>query len=320
MQIASTAFEDAAGNTYTGISDKATYNFTTSNPPDTTAPTVTINAPTKTSVGNITDTTFTITDDQDVRPENIFIDGASTAMYTFSNAHDCVQTSATQVDCTVVLTSSGDLTIFASDDAGNGPTSTTELGYTVLPDSDGDGVSDATEDAAPNGGDADGDGTQDSLQDEVSSTPNIVAGGGAYTTLKTDTTASSCDVIASLEHKSETDVLEDPNQEFPVGLWDFDITCTTPGDTADIKIYLDKTYDTTTWIYNKFQSNTYIDIASIVTYTTENTGGTDVTVINYQLTDGGLYDDDGLANGVIIDPAVLVLLHQKSPSIKPLDK
>ncbi len=42
VQIAATAFDDAAGNSYAGITDKTTWNFTSAN--DITAPTMTITA------------------------------------------------------------------------------------------------------------------------------------------------------------------------------------------------------------------------------------------------------------------------------------
>jgi len=108
--------------------------------------------------------------------------------------------------------------------------------------------------------------------------------------------------VSSIEHKSESDVSDDPGVEFPVGLWDFDITCTNPGDTADIKIYLDKEYDTTGWTYYKYQSSAYVDLTSIVTFGTATVGADTVTTMEYSIIDGGTYDDDGVANGVIVDP------------------
>jgi photosystem II stability/assembly factor-like uncharacterized protein len=45
VEIEATAFKDAAGNNYTGITDKTTWNFTTVAPPDVTAPTVTALSP-----------------------------------------------------------------------------------------------------------------------------------------------------------------------------------------------------------------------------------------------------------------------------------
>ena len=50
-------------------------------------------------------------------------------------------------------------------------------------------------------------------------------------------------------------------------------------------------------------TDTYTDISSVVTYTIETVGTIPVTVINYSVTDGGVNDDDGIANGVIIDPS-----------------
>jgi hypothetical protein len=50
-------------------------------------------------------------------------------------------------------------------------------------------------------------------------------------------------------------------------------------------------------------------MSSIVTYSTEHFDATDtmdaldVTVATYQITDGGIYDEDGIVNGIIVDPS-----------------
>lgn len=60
-------------------------------------------------------------------------------------------------------------------------------------------------------------------------------------------------------------------REFPFGLADFTLDCSSTGATANIKIYYDQEYDTSNWEYQKYNNTTdsYTDISSIVSYTTE---------------------------------------------------
>lgn len=76
-------------------------------------------------------------------------------------------------------------------------------------------------------------------------------------------------------------------------------------------IYYAQQYDTSTWTYKKYDStgNAYSDISSLVTYGTHtfSTGslsGSTVTTASYTVTDGDpLTDEDGVADGIINDPA-----------------
>ena len=95
---------------------------------DTTSPTITITAPTKTDNTAITDTTIQVTDPSGITAANVTVDGTTTA--TTSN-FSCTQTSATQVDCTIQIDDDGDLTISATDDLSNGPATETESNYVI---------------------------------------------------------------------------------------------------------------------------------------------------------------------------------------------
>ena len=102
-----------------------------------------------------------------------------------------------------------------------------ELGQTLVVGgdyigSDTDGISNSVENNAPNGGDMNDDGTLDSDQDNVASTTNDVVGGGAYTSLEI---TGNCTAIVGLDHQSEAEVEDDQALDFPVGIWDFDLTC-----------------------------------------------------------------------------------------------
>ena len=166
------------------------------------------------------------------------------------------------------------------------------------PDGDSDGVDDSTEDAGPNGGDANGDGTADSAQDDVSTNENTV--GGGYTTVETTNGAVENYTIldeASLPTQNEED--------FPLGLNSFAINGLANGASTTVTVYYDQEYDTSSWTFMKYNSTTetYSDISGIVTYGIQNIGGTDITTASYLLTDGGEYDEDGIENGTIVDPA-----------------
>lgn len=122
--VDATAFDDAAGNSYAGIASTTAWSFTTA---DATAPTVTITAPTKTSNATITDTTIEVTDDLGVLVADVSVGAGSTAG---TASLSCAQTSGTEVDCTISITSSGNLIIEAEDGTAN-LGSDTETSYVI---------------------------------------------------------------------------------------------------------------------------------------------------------------------------------------------
>ncbi len=174
------------------------------------------------------------------------------------------------------------------------------------PDSnnDLDNISPAIELAAANNGDGNGDGTLDAIQNDVASIVNTVD-NHSNTLGIAWSGGDTCNQITAFSSLTESSLTDDIYYNYNLGLWDLEFKCTSSWATADVKIYLDTAYDTTGWIYRKYNqsTSTYTDISSIVTYTTEVVGTTPVTVVNYQITDGGIYDEDGLANGTIVDPS-----------------
>lgn len=165
-------------------------------------------------------------------------------------------------------------------------------------DTDNDSVPDYVEVYAPNAADQNDDASKDQTQDSAASHVNVET--DVYNSF---TSGGTCSQIRHLRSKTEASVLDDAGIHFPVGLWDFEIHCDSPGDTADIKIYLDQVYDTTTWKYYKSDGGAYVDISPIVTFATESVAGTPVTTMSFSITDGSSYDEDGLVNGVILDPS-----------------
>lgn len=169
-------------------------------------------------------------------------------------------------------------------------------------DDDDDGITTAVEDSAPNGGDANNDGTADSEQPNVSSFVNTVT--GEYIALAVD---DSCTVQAVSTDAESANSIHDPGFEYPAGLLDFTVDCGTPGFTTTVQQYFFGV-DNSGLILRKFNTsnNSYITLA-MATITQDTIDGKNVTVASYEITDGGDLDDDGVANGVIIDPAGVAL-------------
>jgi len=164
---------------------------------------------------------------------------------------------------------------------------------------DGDNIRAEVENAAPNSGDGNGDGVVDSSQSNVTSIPNSQR-AGKYVTLESD--GGDCDTVTAFSMKSEASEGTDSNYDYPVGLADFTLSCANPGDTSTITIYYDKEYDTSDWVARKYVHGAFTTIPN-ATFGTANVGGTNVTTLSYQVTDGGSLDADSTANGAIVDPA-----------------
>ena len=131
-------------------------------------------------------------------------------------------------------------------------------------DADGDGSDSSVEDSANNNGDGNGDGIPDSEQSNVTSAPNPATGSSF--TVELD---GICSVVSSAAGMSESDLTDDPEYQYPVGLSQFRIQCDNPGDTAHVTIYYDKIYDTSNWEVRKYNpfTNAYSDLDVVTTVT-----------------------------------------------------
>lgn len=165
-------------------------------------------------------------------------------------------------------------------------------------DTDNDGISDTAEAAGPNNGDANGDGIQDSQQPNVTTMINPVVGGGAYQTIQ----SSGCGTLSSASVKPSSTYGTDGAYNYPLGMTDFTASCTGVGDSTTIKLFFDKTYDTSKWTARKVINGIFKTVPGAV-FGTASVGGKNVTTLTYTVTDGGELDADGTANGTIIDPA-----------------
>ncbi|MFZ3168600.1 MAG: choice-of-anchor U domain-containing protein [Candidatus Methanoperedens sp.] len=101
--------------------------------------------------------------------------------------------------------------------------------------------------------------------------------------------------IENLIAFDESDMTEEgkPNIQFPHGLFSFNITGLTEGQTVNVTIAFPSTIPTYAqyWKYSSTEGWYQIPIGS--------NDGDNIIII--QLQDGGLGDDDGIANGIIID-------------------
>jgi len=165
-------------------------------------------------------------------------------------------------------------------------------------DFDSDGVSDIVENAAPNNGDGNGDGILDSLQSIVTSYK--IPDSAVYATFVTN----GCSENGTVSSLSESNfVATDGNYEYPFGLTDFSLNCSR-GATVDVTKFVHVPDSADGLTVRKYRPETAEHFLAVPdsTVTNQTVGGEPVLVLNYQLTDGGALDDDGIANGVIVDP------------------
>lgn len=103
---------------------------------------------------------------------------------------------------------------------------------------------------------------------------------------------------------------EDRPEELPYGLWDIAFKTDTVGGTVNVTIYLPEAADEEMSWYKYSPTDGWSDFSANAAF---NANRTQVTLT---LTDGGAGDDDGAADGMIIDPSGL----GTAPEAIPLDK
>ena len=163
-------------------------------------------------------------------------------------------------------------------------------------DTDGDGITNSVEGAAPNGGDANDDNFPDYLQSNVTSLVSPVS--SKYVVVQTTCTQNS-----STSNSAESTTNKDPNYDYPSGLTGFTTTCPSEGYTAQITYFAYGSYDPTNTSLRKYNPTTgaYTTLMS-ANLSSTTIGGQSVLKGVYSITDGGEFDLDGTANGVIVDP------------------
>ena len=163
-------------------------------------------------------------------------------------------------------------------------------------DSDGDGVSDTVEAAGPNNGDGNYDNVQDSTQPTVTSLPNPLL-GGVYTTI---VASGACNTLQAV-------AMTTPGNIGAVAAWSYRLQCSESGQSGSVTIWIDHDYSSAKLKALKDVAGTYTDISNRVALATITQNTKRITKASMELTDGGSLDQDGLANGTIIDPLVIAL-------------
>ncbi|MFD2366881.1 Ig-like domain-containing protein [Pseudoduganella sp. GCM10020061] len=189
---------------------------------------------------------------------------------------------------------------------GKGGTDVQAITVNLLADLDGDGLPDnfdadidndgrpnSAEDPVPGAfggnGDGNGDGVADSLQLNVASIATVVA-GAPYATLAVAEGYSLSSVSSSAAPAGLP-----RHVKMPVGQFDFTIGNVAPGGTVEMSIYVDASRNVNGY-FKQDNNGVWTNLATSVT-----TVGAK-TKITFSLTDGGIFDSDGLANGSIRDP------------------
>jgi len=168
---------------------------------------------------------------------------------------------------------------------------------TPLADDDSDGVFNVIEDAAPNGGDANNDGILDSAQPNIASYINGAT--GKYAVLALD---NACQINTAATQPESANAMADLLYQYPLGLTGFTANCGTPGFTAHASLYYFGA-DNVAYIARKYNpiTKTYTTFPGVTT-SSVTIGGQAALQATYTITDGGAWDTDGAANGIIVDP------------------
>lgn len=192
----------------------------------------------------------------------------------------------------------------------NGWNGTSEFSQNVqigtASDFDADGLSDNTEDAASNSGDGNDDGTLDKYQSRVSS---YTIGGVPVTFV---TSGDGCAANGSVVPEEASTA--DTGFAYPYGLTDFTLNCTKGGEAEITKYVFDDTDDELTdFSVRKYRPNTHTyEAVEGSTVSRETIGDETALVMSYTLSDGGTLDDDGVENGIIVDPVGLAHVFTES--------
>jgi len=101
---------------------------------------------------------------------------------------------------------------------------------------------------------------------------------------------------------------KDGENQFPAGLTSFQFM-TTPGATKTVTLYYDLPGNPSLYTARKYKTNTqtYLDVPNAA-ITREDYNGKSMLKLTYSITDGGILDQDGVANGTVIDPVGLATL------------
>lgn len=197
-------------------------------------------------------------------------------------------------------------------------------------DNDNDGIPASEEDVitSMNGsgrGDGNGDGTPDSQQVNVASKlfrkTDQVSNNPDADTISVTLDARNPDDPAVVVHLRDVGQMDAPEDKpdtlsMPLGLIEFKADVTNPGDIQHFSLLVDPQLPVNGY-WKQLKTGQWVNLAS------ELYGGSVTTVgqktqVNFFIQDGGVFDDDGVADGVITDPGALGY-QEPSANPEPLD-
>lgn len=120
-------------------------------------------------------------------------------------------------------------------------------------------------------------------------------------------TSKSCQQIDSAKLLDSTNFVAPTDGYTTAGGVSFTLSCAQSGGEATPKLILGSqvAHPDTLKIYKRTANGVVTDITSQVTISNQTTPNGIKTVISYNLVDGGPLDDDGVVNGVIVDPVYI---------------
>jgi hypothetical protein len=105
-----------------------------------------------------------------------------------------------------------------------------------------------------------------------------------------------------LDNLAVTDTIKSRAQKLPLGLINFKLSVAAPGDTAIVTVYFsEKVNPNAKWMKLDVVNGIWLDYSGYAQLSDDRLS------LTLELVDGGFGDDDGVANGIIIDPAGLEL-------------
>ncbi|WP_332759341.1 choice-of-anchor U domain-containing protein, partial [Pseudarthrobacter sp.] len=158
-------------------------------------------------------------------------------------------------------------------------------------------------------GDGNGDGLVDSVQEQVVSAPFTSSSSNqdVFVTLVADSSAGTVNSGSTTTFQNirqEAPPAEKPAAlDMPLGLIDFTATVASVGKTEAFSLFVDASLGANGY-WKKDAGGVWHNLAS------EPYGGSTTLVgnkirLDFQITDGGRFDNDGIANGVIVDPGAI---------------
>ncbi len=251
------------------------------------------------------DATNLIPNDTNARTDYFIKDTLTGLISRISESVDGLESDGDTTKARTKLTENGEYSIFISGATNlvTGDTNDVKDIFRVKL-GDNDGISALEEEAGPNSGDVDSDGYIDSMEHDTTTLQNSVTSD--YMAV---TSEGECFDNEDVSLISESGLpVRDADYNYPTGILDFSINCrTSTGDSANVTMYLFGDVDITGLALRKVTSDGTSILVPGASVTETTVDGQDAVQITYSITDGSVLDEDGLANGVIIDPVGLAI-------------